>query len=838
MTYNPSLFAFNKLYGSARLGWTTVLGETHLGLAVDSRQPIPVSSVSIKDGYTIGEHGELSVDPATGTAQMSTHGAPTIATLRTGNAVEVAYNSVVLFAGSVTAVTADVEAGPVRGYFTQQNNYTLASRESILLATVEAWTSLPQETALARLGRWFTVDTTAVSAVHRSFLDTLVAAEAEAGSATKLDLARAFSAATGLPVRIRAYISGYLTSVAVLDPMQTPATIAAADAWAHSVSYQTHDGSPALIPTSVSVRTDDTTLMGGSTGSAEVGFLAGDTVDVFGYVVPVARIDQTFGKHYSASLELEPTGASPSPAPETTTTAPTTTVGSTEISVTAYGAVPNGVTDSAAGINAAINASPPGSAIVFPGGTYRIEAPVLLRANRAYIANGDVVLMQKPNTVMECLVKVNPEEPIPRRGIHWQGIGLNGQAMNQFYDPGQPESAGNPLQLNNTVYRADSGFESNNGMILAAVQFSNFYDLSIRNMGGTGLILRGLDAIAGQSGEDDFNQTTSTLHFTSPYIYACGKYGVFFGDRTDDNHIEFGDIGACQFECVYMIAGSSSLRDTTIWGSKQANGILIGAPTNQIIGCQIEGHAQHGIQIGDYGAYNFIASNKLYYNSTQAAGGYDGINITGISTTNPPKYNTIIGNFIYAGIGEFFPTPADWVGMRHGIALEGTCIHTVVNGNNVDLAPAGAQPNTGAPGIYGLKAGDTFNGLRYTDAAEDAARLAANPRGLVDGAPWWRDDIGLTCVYSGPSRDRIERMLMSKYDIDSGAFWVNEGVTSMAVGVTWVRYDNNYTAIASPGWNTTWWIVERYADQFTVAFGTSPGAGGARCDWTILRQGD
>ncbi|GAA3193934.1 glycosyl hydrolase family 28-related protein [Dactylosporangium siamense] len=858
--YNPDLLRFERLSGSARLGWTAVLGRTRLGATTDLREVIPVSAVTLADGYTIGDNGELSLDPATGTAQMSTRGAPTGLTLAVGDVVEVSYEHVILFGGKVTGVTTGLEADPTGG-FTQQTTYKLASREATLMSAVESWDALPEETALTRLTRWFTVDTTAVSAAHVALLNTVMPAE-DAGTATRLDLARAFSAATTLPLRMRSYLTGGASNVTVLDPGSVAPTIADAQDWAHAVDYES-TARGKFTPSTVTVRADDTRLMGGQQSVAvtpdrlgrtfrlgrsrlggslfrSTGFLAGDTISVFGTVVPVARVTQSFGRHYSASLELKPTGgssasATPSPGTGGDTTTPTPVINSS-VNVTDHGAIPNGRTDAGAAINRAIAASASGAAIVFPGGTYIIETPILLRADRAYLAEGSVTLKQKPNTTMECLVKVDPSEPTPRRNIHWQGIGLDGDAMNPFFDGGQPESMNNVLQTNNTVYRADSGFTGNNGMVLEAVQFSNFYDLAIRHCGGTGLVIQGLP-LTGQSGEDAFNMTTSTLHFTSPYIYACGKYGVFFADRSDDNHIDFGDIGATQYEGVYLIAGSNSLRNCTIWGSKQANGILIGAPTNQVIGCQIEGHAQHGIKIVEYGSYNYIASNKIYYNSTQAAGGYDGINIAG-SASHPAAYNTLIGNYIYAGIGEFFATPADWVAMRHGIALEDYCHHTVVNSNAVDLAPAGARPDPTAVGVYGLKVGDTYNGMRFTDAAEDNARGSANPRGLVPGATWWRDDIGATYVYTGPSRDRIERVLTYKFDVDGFEFYQDGGVSTATIAMPYLRFDTNYTVTVAPGWNTTWWITNKATTGFTINFGTAPPDGGAPCDWSLLRHGD
>lgn len=857
MGYSRGKFKLERLYASAKLGFTAVLGEMRLGMSTDLRQAVDVSSFSVADGYGIESNGALTLDPATATAAMAVRGD---VALNLGNnaAVEASYDGVIVFAGLVTGLKLIQVADPsVPSGYVQRVTYTLASIELRLMQAIVTWTALPAEPAITRLGRWFDVDTSAVSAGHLSFLETEMPAVVEAGSATKLDIAREFSAVTLLPVRQRSYLVGAPSSLAVLDPTTEPAAIGDAADWVHSVDFEQRSGG--LVPTAVDVITNDMRLAGGlrvvdvdatflgstfvlgvsrlgSSGALAAGFLAPSPVDIFGHVLPVARVSQTFAREYSAEIELSTGSGGGSIAISAGSSGGglVNPVPATGVPISAIG---DGITDAGAAINAAIAASPEHSAIVFPGGVYIIETPILLKANRSYIAMGDVILRQKPNTELECMVKVEPTEDIPRRNIHWMGIKLDGNAMNPHFNGNAAESPSNVLQTNNTVYRAGSGFDANHGMVLEGVQFSNFIDLHILHCGGDGLVLRGLPADP-DSGEWDYNRTTSTVHFVSPYVYACGRYGVYFAERSDDNHISFGDIGATQYEGAYFIAGSNSLRSCTVWGSKLANGILLGGPTNQIIACQVEGHAQHGIKIVDYGSYNYIADCKIYYCSTQTPGSYDGINLNG-SSTHLAERNTIVGNFIYAGIGDFFldalgdVDPSLWVGMRHGVALETYTARTFIDGNNVDLVPPGAEPNTAYIGVYGIKAGDTYNGVRWTDATEDADRLAATPDSLIPGQLWHRDDVGHLYNYTGPTRARIERVAMRMYDIEAGT--VSASGTSVNVPIPNVRFDANYAVAASPSWATSWWVTDKFTDQFTIHFGTAPG-GASPCDWTLTRH--
>lgn len=491
--------------------------------------------------------------------------------------------------------------------------------------------------------------------------------------------------------------------------------------------------------------------------------------------------------------------------------------------VTEYGAVPDGVTPSAAGINAAIAASQPGDALIFPGGTYLLEATVLLKADRAYLASGAVTLKQQNYTELDSMVAVDPAEPLPRRNILWSNIWLDGNAVN-------PDTGS---QTYNNIYTSGSNYAKNRGMVLKAVQFSNFFGLAIRHCGNDGLVLRGADPAGPRT---VFNEQTSTNHFVSPYIYGNGRHGIYFDQYSDDNHVFGGDIGDNNYSGCYFIAGSSSLRSCTVWGSRYSHGIVVGSSSNQIIGCQVEGHAQHGIWVTDYGSYTYIAACKVYYNSASVSGAYDGINVNGTSAVHQPKYTTITGNYIYAGIGDFFldangnVDASQWRAHRHAITLDTYSSNTVVAGNNVQLSAAGAVPSTGIQPVYGLKAGDEFNGLPITTAGDDNARLAAGT--LVPGVIGYQTDTGLLRVYT-QSNNRVEHLLRTGIDYLGGVYSVAaDGLTSYRIDLPYGRPNQQYVPMFMPSWNTNCWLNDKQFDHFLVMVDV-PGAVGDAIHWMI-----
>lgn len=468
--------------------------------------------------------------------------------------------------------------------------------------------------------------------------------------------------------------------------------------------------------------------------------------------------------------------------------------------VTEWDADNTGATDAGAAINAAIADSDPGEAIIFPGGTYTMEETLLVKADRAYLALGDVTLRQKNATELDSLVAVDPAEAYPRRNIHWNGIHLDGN------------------RTNNTEYTAGSGYANNRGMVLKGVQFSNFIDFAARHCGNDGLVFTGVSS--------DFSETSSTNHFVSPYVYDCGRYGVSFDAFADDNHLFGADLGYNDFGAGLFLGGSNSLRDCTCWGTKFGPGLLIGASSNQVQNCQIEGNAQHGISITEYGSSILIAGNKIYYNGLEADNSFDGIYVQG-TALRPCDGIQIIGNYIHQGVESFNPSPD--IRLRHAITLDTHHTNAVIEGNSLSRIGLSMAPDLTNALVYGLTTGDQYNGRRFTDSG-------TIPTNIAPGEVAYEKDTGRLLHYS-EYRTRVERLLTSGHATDGGSFpSTTAGLTFVDITFSQDRFDTAYTPIVATSWDTRVWITAKASTGFRINFSTATPAGGV-LDWSLVRQG-
>jgi hypothetical protein len=208
MAYDPRLITLVKMAGATMVGWTFRLGASRLGQTADTRTPIRVSAVTMTDGYDVGPSGELSIDPMTGTATISDEYDPDPGDLVTddlgtvlaaGDRIQISYGNTVLQQGAVTSVDSHVETDGF--HWIRKTTYQFTGSGGIMLANTIDWPALPQESALTRLGRFFTVDTSLLSIAQTNYLNSVMAASTGAGTGTYLDQARAFTAATLFPVR-------------------------------------------------------------------------------------------------------------------------------------------------------------------------------------------------------------------------------------------------------------------------------------------------------------------------------------------------------------------------------------------------------------------------------------------------------------------------------------------------------------------------------------------------------------------------------------------------------------------------------------------------------------
>jgi len=352
MTYDPKLLEFMRVIPGSVIGLTLVVGRSLLGEDRRDLEDVPgISSIELTDGYNIGQGGELSIDPLTGTAHFAeriraTPGTPVQAMtqqheLYTGTAWELRYSGTIVAQGRVTRVESSVTAeGP---YWTKKTQYILAGVASTMLDTSVTWTgTLPEEGALTRLRRFFAVDTSPCRSIHVTYFDAVKAPSTLAGTSTLLDIARNFTAQTRFPVRTEnthASLPGLtvIPAVTFQGSPPPPLILPPAEQWTSAADFLSDALKPAFsVPAektqSVDVIKDfDTFIAGvgkraletgtlGSTfrlsqsrlawtdeagGPLDVGVRAPVAIDFFGDIKIVAQINHAFtGPHYRSSLEL------------------------------------------------------------------------------------------------------------------------------------------------------------------------------------------------------------------------------------------------------------------------------------------------------------------------------------------------------------------------------------------------------------------------------------------------------------------------------------------------------------------------------------------------------
>ena len=67
----------------------------------------------------------------------------------------------------------------------------------------------------------------------------------------------------------------------------------------------------------------------------------------------------------------------------------------------------------------------------------------------------------------------------------------------------------------------------------------------------------------------------------------------------------------------------------------------------------------------------------------------------------------------------------------------------------------------------------------------------------------------------------------------SGRFGFNV-IADSAISTNVNMTTTSQFVIGVPYWNTAWWISSRSAALNIVTFGTAPGSGGSRFDWSVV----
>lgn len=334
MAYDKGLVLVERLVGGALSGWSLTTGASRTGELGDERSPVRFAAVTVNDGYSIGNSGELSLDPATATATVidyvmikpggnpaygsapygagrygQPYGGLELPPINKGDRIEVSYDGVVIMAGMCTAATATfAPTGDAleRGKHAERRTVAqFASVQRLMLQSLVSWPSLPQEAAITRLQRWFTV--TIADGIDPQLLTVPMPAQDDAGTATLLDIARAFSEYTRIPVRTPGILSpNNWPSLSLVRMDDDPAPgLDDATEWVTEVEYTN------ARPSSMAVKGNDTRLAGpfaaNATGPSTfvyTGFRAPGRVDAFGRTVTAYRVTQTFGPAYSAAIEV------------------------------------------------------------------------------------------------------------------------------------------------------------------------------------------------------------------------------------------------------------------------------------------------------------------------------------------------------------------------------------------------------------------------------------------------------------------------------------------------------------------------------------------------------
>lgn len=502
----------------------------------------------------------------------------------------------------------------------------------------------------------------------------------------------------------------------------------------------------------------------------------------------------------------------------------------------------------ASAIQAAIDASNDGDIIVFSPGVYTVESTIHFKAKRIYKGAGrkNTILKQTVNNLDEDYMVIvdnvadddaatyiksaetcyNPVKNILVQGLTLLGFRQTTSDENTSIAALETDEFSPFLEIENgtnTGYSGGSPIDYNNGMLLKYVQDSLFIDFGIRFCGRDGLVLSGKNAVAFNT---PYNQTTATNFFINCWIYGNNRYGVYFDTPSQDNHFISCDIGYNQYENIWFASGSNSINETPVWGCRESNGILIGASSNQIRNCQVEGNAQHGIKIVDYGFNNLITGCKIYYNSTQTDASYDGVYIGGTGATNQPKNNSIIGNFIYSGLNFGVSVNKH----RRSITLDTYHENIHISGNAFQYSGQDGDLDLDTC-VYGLTTGDTLDGITYIISSDrPSTAITSN----INGRFFYETDTANWKRYS-TWNSRWETLLTSP-DKPQGAndYAIAQFDTSEDITFSTEMSNTNYAIIIELQWNDTWYISAKSTTGFTVNFGTGSVAGASALNWAVI----
>ena len=268
--------------------------------------------------------------------------------------------------------------------------------------------------------------------------------------------------------------------------------------------------------------------------------------------------------------------------------------GALVVNVKDYGATGDGTTDDTTALQAAITAAGAVGVVYFPPGTYIVSSPLVLVSGGSYVGGGwSSVIKQKNGANLTRL-------------LQWSSAASNCLLADIMVDGNKANNAGA------TCY----------GVYGFALQYSVFRNVRVQNVHGDGYRLDGTSG--------GFANTSSTVHLTECWAYGNINSGLVATSFTADIHVDGGDYGNNGASAITYQAGSSTVRNATLWGTTSGPGLLVGGPSNQITGCNIEGNNQQGVVVNQFGSYTLISGCKIYDNSHASSATYDNIYINGV----------------------------------------------------------------------------------------------------------------------------------------------------------------------------------------------------------------
>lgn len=345
MSYDARKVRLYKVVGGAVVGYSMRVGEARVGLQQDVRTDIAVSAIDITDGYNVESNTNvLSIDPVTGSASFSYRVDPNPGALVKDAIIypfapderwELRYGNALVQQGRIGKVSTHMETSG--RLWIRKITYQLIGMASLALASTAEWDFLPQEPALTRLQRWFTVDTAKLTAAQFTYINSEVVMPGQnQGSSTYLDLARDFTTHTSFPVRPS--VSGKWDHIEVIPSLtfrgtQPTVLIGNAETWTVGADFS-RDLTYATKAETIEVLTDydafiagveTVTVAGSPLGNTSGSFVVGSSrlggsyqtaigiqapaavVDAFGTHLVVSRIVHAFTPTtYKSALELTP----------------------------------------------------------------------------------------------------------------------------------------------------------------------------------------------------------------------------------------------------------------------------------------------------------------------------------------------------------------------------------------------------------------------------------------------------------------------------------------------------------------------------------------------------